>query len=286
MRAVRSSLLNIGLDLLLIVPLNMGVAGAAWATVLSQLLSAVLCTIVGLRKFPVLRSGIGCLGDWKRAAMRHLRIGFLMGFQMSVMCIGQLAMQVGVNALGAVAIAGYTAATKADQVSVLINNAFGIAVSSYVAQNFGARRTDRIRDGVKAGLIQITTVNVFLCALLLLARNAIVSLFMDAPTPEIISYASEYFVAIAPFYPLLGLLLVFRSAVQSMGNSTAPFAACMVELVMRILATAFLSAMVGYMGICLASPLAWLGAVTLLIPIYLHETRKAPAAVPPLPKVP
>lgn len=272
---VFSSLLNIVLDVVFMVPLSMGVAGAAWATVLSQLLSAILCTIVGLHKFPVLRSRRADLADWKPVAMRHLRIGFPMGFQMSVMCIGQVAMQVGVNALGPAAIAGYTAASKVDQVSVLVNAAFGIAISNYVAQNYGAYQFGRIRSGVRASLIQTECVNLLMCAVLLLGRNFVVPMFIDAPTAEIVAYANGYLLAVAPFYLLMGLLLVFRSTVQSMGNGAAPFTACMIELVMRIGGTFGLSILLGYTGICLATPLAWLGAVSLLIPVYCKEMRKA-----------
>jgi len=270
---VLSSLLNIVLDIVFIVPLKMGVAGAAWATVLSQLLSAILSALVGMKKFPVLRTRPAAPNDWVAGARRHLRIGFLMGFQMSVMCIGQLAMQAGVNALGEQAIAGYTAATKADQLSVLVNGALGIAISNYVAQNYGARRWDRIRSGVSAGMVQALFVNLLMCAILLLGRSAIVSLFIDAPTEAILAYAADYLWMVAPFYPVLGALLVYRSAVQSVGNSTAPFAACMVELAMRIGGTFGLSHLLGYKGICLASPLAWLGATTLLIPVYYTALR-------------
>ena len=101
---VLSSLLNIGLDILFIVPFHMGAAGAAWATVLSQLLSAILCTIVGLRKYPVLRTRRADFTGSRIAAARHLRVGFLMGFQMSVMCIGQLVVQACVNKLGTAAV--------------------------------------------------------------------------------------------------------------------------------------------------------------------------------------
>ena len=154
---ILSSLLNIVLDFAFILPLGMGVAGAAWATVLSQLLSAVFCILAGWKKFPVMRVRPADLKDFVHQARIHLNTGFPMGFQMSVMCIGQLAMQAGVNALGADAIAGYTAATKVDQLSVLVDQAFGVAISSYVAQNFGAGKYDRIRQGVSASLIQTET---------------------------------------------------------------------------------------------------------------------------------
>ena len=136
-----------------IVPFGMDVAGAAWATVLAQAISAALCIVFALKRFTILHLSAK---EWRfsaEAAWRHLKVGFPMGFQMSVMCIGQLAMQAVVNSLGTAAVAGYTAASKADQLSVLVNNAMMTAISNYVAQNFGAGKKDRIRLGVRASLI-------------------------------------------------------------------------------------------------------------------------------------
>lgn len=126
-----------------------GVAGAAWATVLSQLVAALLCTFYALRRFDILHL---CREDWqvrKRDVMEHLRIGVPMGFQLSVMCIGQMAMQSTINRLGTDAIAGFTAAGKVDQLGVLVAAAMSIAVSNYVAQNYGAGLWDRIKTGVR-----------------------------------------------------------------------------------------------------------------------------------------
>ena len=276
-----SALLNVVLDLVFILPLGMGVAGAAWATVLSQLLSAVLCTIVGMRNFDVLRTRRADFVDWRRAAAKHLAVGFPMGFQMSVMCIGQLAMQTGVNSLGSVAVAGYTAATKVDQLSVLMNNAFGIALSSYVAQNYGAGQYRRISEGVRACLAQIEVCNVLMCALLLGCRHLVVPLFLDSPTAEVIRYSDGYLFAVCPFYVILGLLMVFRTAIQSMGDSRTPFEACVIELVMRILGSVGLAAMLApyglsYTGICLSHTLAWLGATVLLMPVYFRQMKALP----------
>ena len=276
-----SALLNVVLDLVFILPLGMGVAGAAWATVLSQLLSAVLCTIVGMRNFDVLRTRRADFADWRRAAAKHLAVGFPMGFQMSVMCIGQLAMQTGVNSLGSVAVAGYTAATKVDQLSVLMNNAFGIALSSYVAQNYGAGQYRRISEGVRACLAQIEVCNVLMCALLLGCRHLVVPLFLDSPTAEVIRYSDGYLFAVCPFYVVLGLLMVFRTAIQSMGDSRTPFEACVIELVMRILGSVGLAALLApyglsYTGICLSHTLAWLGATVLLMPVYFRQMKALP----------
>lgn len=275
-----SSLLNIVLDLVFILTFHMGVAGAAWATVLSQLLSAILCTVWGAKKFTVLHVGKKDFADLKHDALIHLKTGLPMGFQMSVMCIGQLAMQAAVNTLGSDAIAGYTAATKVDQLSVLINNAFDVAVASYVAQNYGAGKWERIRSGVKAGLLQTEAVNILLGILIIWGRRFVVPLFIDAPTEEIVRYANGYLLAVAPFYLLLGFLLIIRSSVQSMGNGKAPFAACITELILRIITTLGLAKLLGYTGICLASPVAWLGADLLLGAVYgsmmkRHKSEKS-----------
>lgn len=265
---ILSSLLNVVLDIVFIVPFHMGVAGAAWATILSQLLSAILCLIVGRKTYPVLHLKKDDFHNLKDAAVTHLQIGFPMGFQMSVMCIGQLAMQAVVNAMGTDAVAGYTAATKADQVSVLINNAMIAAISNYTAQNFGAGKFDRIRSGVRACLIQTETVNLIMCVGILLLRHPIVRLFLSEPTAEIYHYSDGYLTGVAPFYFILGLLAVYRTTVQSMQNSKAPFAACMIELAMRLTATIGLSTVIGYTAVCIASPMAWAGACALLIPTY------------------
>ena len=265
---VFSSILNIFLDLFFILVFHMGVAGAAWATILSQFLSALLSLLVGLKNFQVLHLRREDFRDLNASIRLHLKTGFTMGFQMSVMCIGQLAMQAVVNSLGTAAVAGYTAASKADQLSVLVNNAMMTAISNYVAQNFGAGKTERIRMGVRACLIQTEAFNLLMCAGILLLRHPIVRMFLSDPTPEIYHYSDVYLTIVAPFYLLLGLLAVYRTSIQSMQNGRAPFLACMIELVMRLAATVWLSSFIGYTAVCIASPLAWFGACALLIPCY------------------
>ena len=147
-------------------------------------------------------------------------------------------------------------------------------VARWLAQNFGAKLHDRIRQGVRASLIQTETLNALMCVLILLCRSLVVPLFVDQPTAEIIRYSNGYLLTVAPFYLLLGLLQIYRSAIQSMGNAAAPFAACIIELIMRIGGTFGLSLLLGYTGICFATPLAWIGAISLLIPVYYHMLRR------------
>ena len=270
---VFSALLNIVLDIVFIVPLGMGVAGAAWATVLAQLLSAVLCMVIGLRRFPVLRPD-PVWRDWHKSARGLLALGFPMGFQMAVMCIGQLAMQAAINNMGPEAIAGFTAALKAENLAIQINSAYATAVSAFVAQNYGAERTTRIREGVKASLLQLEIANVVTAVVMVLARTWIVALFIDEPTAEVTAYAARYTMVVAPLYFLLGALMICRAAAQSMGSALVPFLACIVELFMRTAASLGLSKVWGYEGVCLATPLAWLGAVIILVPAYFLVLRR------------
>ena len=273
---VFSSILNIILDLLFILSFHMGVAGAAWATILSQFISAALSLWVGLKKYPVLHIQLADFYHLEESLLLHFKTGFQMGFQMSVMCIGQLAMQAVVNSIGTSAVAGYTAASKADQVSVLVNNAMMTAISNYVAQNFGAGKWVRIRQGVRASLIQTEGLNILMCVGILLLRHPIVRLFLSEPTGEIYRYSDLYLTIVAPCYFLLGLLAVYRTTVQSMGNGRAPFLACIIELIMRLATTLGLSSVLGYLSVCIASPLAWLGACSLLIVCYHRMIRRAP----------
>ena len=197
-----------------------------------------------------------------------------MGFQMSVMCIGQIVMQSCVNKLGTEAIAGYTAASKVDQLSVLVNNAFMSAIASYVAQNYGAGDMKRIRNGVWSSLFLTECTNFIMIVLILIIEPYIVPMFVSSASPEVYSYASDFFLITLPFYPVLGLLAVYRTSVQSMGNTWAPFTACIVELVARCGASVILGGIFGYSGIVFSSPLAWIGADLAVIPVYMAMTRK------------
>ena len=277
---VFSSILNVILDIVFIVPFGMGVGGAALATVISQLLSALLSIAAGVRKYSLLRLG---RNDWrigKKDLWNNLRLGTVMGFQMSVMCIGQLVMQASVNRLGTEAIAGYTAATKVDQLSVLVNNAFITAIAAYVAQNYGAGAVERIRKGVWSALILTEITDVLMIIITLLLQPFVVPMFVTGASPAVYEYARGFFTVTLPFYPVLGLLCVYRTSVQSMGNSWAPFAACMVELAARCSASILLGAAFGYAGIVFSSPLAWMGADAIVIPVYAAMMRKMKRTLP------
>ena len=262
------------LDIVFIVPFGMGVGGAALATVLSQLLAAILSAVSALRHYPVLRIERMYWRADRQSIMQNLHVGFIMGFQMSVMCIGQLVMQASVNKLGTYAIAGYTAATKVDQLSSLVNHSFLTAVSAYTAQNYGAGKVDRISRGIWSSLLIAEVADFIMIGIILLVQPFVVPMFVSDASPEVFAYASDFFLITLPFYPLLGVLCVYRTAVQSMGNSWAPFTACIIELVARCSASIIFGAIFGYRGVVFSTPFAWIGADLLVIPVYAFMIRK------------
>lgn len=269
-----SSLLNVVLDVVFIVPFDMDVAGAAWATVLAQAISAALCIVFALKRFTILHLSAR---EWRfsaETAWRHLKVGFPMGFQMSVMCIGQLAMQAAVNRIGTSAIAGYTAANKVDQLSVLVDNAVGIGIANYVAQKLWCRQNGPDQKRRMALLFNADGDEFCDGSALLLGQSFVVPMFVTNPTAEIMQYSKDYLFMVVPFYFFLGALLVYRTAIQSVGNTWAPFAACVIELAARILCASVLSVPFGYRVVCFATPFAWLTALSLLIPVYIVLIRK------------
>lgn len=269
-----SSVLNIILDIVFIVPMHLGIGGAALATVLSQLLAGILSIVAGMRKYELLRLRRDDFRFDKVSLFSNLKLGTVMGFQMSVMCIGQLVMQSSVNRLGTIAIAGYTAATKVDQLSVLVNNAFITTVAAYVSQNYGAGNIGRIRKGVWESLAITEITDLLMILIILIIKPWIVPMFVSSPSPAVYGYASDFFLVTLPFYPILGVLCVYRTSVQSLGNTWAPFTACIVELVARCSASIFLGSVFGYIGIVFSSPLAWIGADLIVVIAYAITMKK------------
>lgn len=259
-----ASILNIFLDLLLILKFHMGVAGAAWATVISQAISTIICMTYMFLKFPILRLK---KSDWKvekEFLYEHLRVGIPMGFQMSVLIIGIIAVQFVLNGLGSTAIAAFTTAVRVDQLVSQSLLALGAAAATYTAQNFGANKMKRIREGARACVLIALILSIMCIIILSFFGKAIVGLFLDAPNPEVLNLAQQYLNIIMIFFFFLGLLLIYRNVLQGMGNVMAPLCSGVAELIMRTLAAFTLGHTMGYIGICLATPAAWIAAAIVL----------------------
>ena len=266
--------INIILDLVFILVFHMGVEGAAWATVIAQLLSGLLCIPVILIKLPILRVH---RADWLFAPgeiMAHFRLALPVGFQMSIIAIGIVAVSFALNRLGTTSVAAFTAAQKIDQFAGMPLSSFGAAMTTYAAQNYGARKIGRIRKGVFQCSLMSCSFSIFMSAVFLLFGRHLSALFLGRESPEALSMAYAYLVINGAFYLLLSLLFIFRQTLQGLGDSLTPTAAGIMELVMRTFAAIFLGEYFGFRGICFASPLAWLGAMIPLTTAIILTMKK------------
>ena len=259
-----SSFLNIALDIIFIAQFNMGIKGAAWATVISQGVSTILCLIFMFYKFPILRLK---KQDWKVSfdfLYEHLRVGIPMGFQMSVLTIGIIALQYVLNGFGSIAVAAYTTAMRVDQMFGQTLLAIGATSAVFTAQNFGANKMSRIREGARASVLLAGIVSVLSIVIIILLSDKIIGLFMSEPNNEVIRLAQLYLHITMVFYFFLGVLLIYRNVLQGMGSVIAPLASGAAELIARALCAFILGHYFNYLGICFATPCAWIAAAIVL----------------------
>ena len=266
--------LNIGLVIWMVGPLGWGVGGAALATVIAQGISVVMCLEYVRRRVPVLHLH---RADWRvsRADLaEHLALGLPMGFQASIIAIGTLIVQVALNTLGTDAVAAYTTASRVDGIAVALLSSLGLAVSMYAAQNLGGRRPDRIRKGVTQAMWIALAASVVIGALLIAFSVPMVRLFIGEGSDEVVDLAHLMLVINGFSYWALGLVFVIRGALQGLGHTLIPTVTGIVELAMRVTAAVVLGAMFGFVGVALSNPMAWIGAICLLIPSYIRAHRK------------
>lgn len=252
--------LNIILDFVFILNFKMGVAGAAWATIISQFLSGILCVIYMFKRFPILKFKEGDCKITLKDIKRHLKIGLPMAFQLSIIAIGAMILQTSLNKLGPLAVAAFTAAQKIDTLATQLLMSFGITMATYTAQNYGAGNIARIKEGVKKCTIISVTISIVSGGLIILFGKWIVWLLVGNE-PEVISMSQIYLIINCSMYFLLALLFIYRNTLQGLGQSFIPTVAGIMELLMRSFAAIYLAEPLKFAGISMASPIAWLGAV-------------------------
>lgn len=271
---VITSILNIVLDLVFILVFNMGVAGAALATVISQFVSSIIGLIYIKRNVPILRIH---KEDWLAGLNQikeHASIAFPMGFQSSIIAIGSIAIQMTLNSLGPTAVAATTAAQKIDGIATLPLLSFGITMATFAAQNYGAGQTDRIWEGVRSTIKIVVSYSVLIGIILIVFGRTLTTIFVGSESLEILNLSQLYFISNATFYSLLALLFIYRYTLQGLGRSKAPTMAGFMELISRVGAALLLSHSFGYVGVTLSNPLAWLAALLPLTISYYSLKRR------------
>ena len=272
---ILTSALNIGLDLLFIVPFHFGVLGAALATDISQVISGVLSFIYLRRKFDVLKMEKDDLAFSKKASIRLLGIGVPMGLQCSITAIGSVIMQWAVNVLGSTAVAAVTAAGKTQGLLTVPMESVGTAMATYAGQNLGASRMDRVRQGVNSAMLIILIYGVASAFVLHFTDVQIMGLFLDtAKEVDIVAMGREYLFWNSVFFVPLGALIVWRYSIQGLGFSSLAMLAGVAEMVARTAVAIVLVPILGYFGAELSNPAAWIAACLFLYPAYRWTCRQ------------
>ncbi|MDE5911610.1 MAG: MATE family efflux transporter, partial [Clostridia bacterium] len=265
---VLASVINVGLDLLFIVVFKMGVAGAGWATVISQLISGVACAVYMFKKYEILRLSRRHFKMTWKFSWAHLKIGLPMAIQYSIIAVGIMVQQAALNAFGTLYVSAYTAASKIDSLVTQALVAMGSSVATYVGQNFGAGEIGRINKGVNQAMLVSVGLAILGGILVYFGSDLLTSLFVKDPSAEMLSLSKKYLFWQGVFYIGLAIIYVYRNALQGMGYSMLTTIGGVVELGMRILAAFLLVKVWSYLGLCLSNPCAWLGVDVLYLASY------------------
>lgn len=267
-------ILNSVLDLLFVAVLKLGVAGAAWATVISQGLSAILVTIALVRADESVRFSFKELAINKNILSRMMKIGVPSGIQSMLYSVSNMILQVGINLLGTVVVASWSMSGKVDGLFWVMSNAFSAAVCTFVGQNYGAKKTDRIRTCVNKGFLVFLAMTIGMCSLILLFARPILGFFSsDMEVIDCTRYIIFFFV---PTYPLWIVIDHLSAALRGLGDTLMPtiitaiaicgFRILWVFTIYKEYPTLFM--------ICLCYPLSWLLGDIGIFPHYRKVIKR------------
>lgn len=270
---ILSALLNIVLDLVFIIVFHMGAAGAAAATVISQGVSGALCLVYIVKKVPLLHM---TREDWKLSGAllgTQIRIGIPMALQYSITAVGTMMVQASLNILGSTLVAAYTAAGKIEQIVTQAYVAMGTTMATYGAQNMGAGNISRIRQGFKASTVIGVVYAVVSAALVMTVGKYMTYLFVSEDVALIMDSVNTYLVCAGIFFIPLAIVNIYRNGIQGLGYGLLPMMAGVAELAGRGVVAVIAARQKSYLGVCLASPAAWVLASLLLIGMYYYVVK-------------
>lgn len=273
---ILAALLNIVLDLVFIIQFHAGAAGAAYATVISQGVSGVLCLLYIWKKVPVLHLK---RSDWRldwHIAKLQLGLGLPMALQYSITAIGTIMVQSALNSLGSTLVAAFTAASKIEQVVTQAYVALGTAMATFCAQNMGAGKISRIRRGFRDATLMGIVYSLFAALLVVTVGKYMTYLFISEEIETILPSVDIYLKCVAAFFIPLTVVNLYRNGLQGMGFGFLPMMAGVAELVGRGVTAVIAAGYGSYFGICMASPMAWVLAGGLLILMYFYIMKQYP----------
>lgn len=262
-----SSLVNIGLDIYFVMNLQMGVAGAAYATVIAQILSCLFCffRILGIKDLHLKKQ------HWTfhpELLYRLFKLGVPVAFMNSVTAIGVMVLQFVVNGYGSIYVAAYSSANKIMNLVEQPGVTFGLAMATFAGQNLGAKQYERIKLGLNKTIRISTTVNIILAVIMLVFGKQILALMVSGNEVEVIDIAYQYIVICVLALWVLGLLFIYRSSLQGMGDTVIPMISGAVEFITRIIIAVTLPGIIAFHSIGAAEISAWITATLLLMSTF------------------
>lgn len=268
-----SSGMNVGLDILFITKFGMGVAGAAYATIISQTLSFILCCVYIVIRFPYLipkaeEFKITWAEVWELFSM-----GLSLALMFSLVEVGSLILQRAINNFGTQTIAAHTAARKISSILMLPYTAFGSACATYCSQNIGAGRPDRAGKGVKSSIVMAWVWSAAAVIIGYVFSPYIVSWIAGTEEQYIVDLASKYMRVNTPFYFVLAVLIVLRSSLQGLGRKAVPVASSIIEMVGKAVIAFTAAPALGYFGVMISEPIVWILMTILLIIGYVSDKQ-------------
>lgn len=268
-----SSGMNVGLDILFITKFGMGVAGAAYATIISQTLSFILCCVYIVIRFPYLipkaeEFKITWAEVWELFSM-----GLSLALMFSLVEVGSLILQRAINNFGTQTIAAHTAARKISSILMLPYTAFGSACATYCSQNIGANRPDRAGKGVKSSILMAWVWSAAAVIIGYVFSPYIVSWIAGTDEQYIVDLASKYMRVNTPFYFVLAVLIVLRSSLQGLGRKAVPVASSIIEMVGKAVIAFTAAPALGYFGVMISEPIVWIFMTILLIIGYASDKQ-------------
>lgn len=269
-----SALINVVLDIVFIVKFGLGVVGCGYATVIAQGISVILCFVYIMKKYSILHLKRADFYFSGESLKKLLSLGIPMGLQFSITAVGTIIVQGAVNVYGPLYMAGFAAGAKVQSLAITIFIAMGATLATFVGQNWGAGRFDRVKLGVRYTQIMTLVWSVFMMLLMYLAGEYMACLFVKPSETGVVAAAVQYFRAVAWCYPFLGSIFVYRNALQGMGYGLVPMLGGVFELAARTLVVVLIAGKATFTGVCLSDPAAWLAALIPLVPYYLYVAKK------------
>lgn len=271
-----STIINIVLDYIFVVPLNMGIEGAAYATVIAQVISAVGIAIYSIAKVPQLRINKKHMLLKKKMLSRIASFSLLASAQQSIMNFGILMVQGLVNSFGVNVMAAFTTGVRIESFAYMPMQDFGNAFSTFIAQNRGARNQKRIKAGIKSAIRVIAVYSVIISGLVMVFASPLLRIFIDTSERQILDIGMGYIQIVAPFYILIGYLFMFYGLYRGLGKSSISIILTIVSLGTRVILAYTLSAIpsIGLIGIWWAIPIGWALADLLGLILLLKYNKK------------